>query len=142
MTTDLPDWAAFIPHQGAMRLIDAVIESNADGIRCAADPRRRGHALARDGLVSAIHTIEYAAQAAALHQALSQPPEEPARPGWLLQVRNGVFGVDRLDTLEEPLTIEAIRFIGGSDLVRYRYAVSSGTIVVGSGELSLMRGSR
>jgi predicted hotdog family 3-hydroxylacyl-ACP dehydratase len=142
MSTGAPDWPLRVPHQGAMRLIDAVVEYNAERILCRADPRRSDHPLARDGAVSAIHSIEYAAQAAALHRALQAPPQDGPRSGWLLQVREAVFEVDRLDTLDAPMDIEATCLLGGSDLVRYRYAICSGAVKVGSGELTLMLEAR
>ena len=97
-----------LPHAGSMRLIDHVRELSPERIRVVAtshlDPANplRGP----DGL-AAVHALEYAAQATALHGAAGEGVLEAAPLRLLATVREASFGRDRLDDLTGPLEIEA-----------------------------------
>lgn len=112
------EWiAARIPHAGAMCMLERVDAWDAVRIRCSATSHRDAHhPLRRDGRLASVCGIEYAAQAMAVHGALLGAHDERARPraGYLASVRNVDAFVDRLDTFELPLVVEAER-IGGDD---------------------------
>jgi predicted hotdog family 3-hydroxylacyl-ACP dehydratase len=133
--------AALIPHEGAMCLLDEVLSSDDDGIVCrAVSHRDRAHPLREDGVLHAVCGIEYAAQAMAVHGALTSGSVGDGRSkgGMLAAARDVVLSVDRLDDITDDLVVSARKLVaergwllyefalhaGGSELVRGRAAVS------------------
>jgi predicted hotdog family 3-hydroxylacyl-ACP dehydratase len=105
----MQDPLARLPHAGKMRLLSRVLECTPTHVQAEAtshlDP---DNPLRSEGKLSAVHAIEYAAQATAAHGAAfpgtcAEPP--PLR--LLGAVRAARFERDRLDDLGGPLTIEA-----------------------------------
>lgn len=129
MLTSLPATraaiAALIPHQGAMCLLDSVERLDADGILCAsATHRDNGNPLRRDGLLPAIAGVEYAAQAMALHGALSDGEAQPV--GFLSALRGLSLAVERLDDIAGPLAIAATVEARERRGMIYSFTVSDG----------------
>lgn len=136
---------ALIPHAGDMCLIDRVAEWDDQRIRCLSnthlDPR---HPLRRAGRLHAVHGIEYAAQAAALHGALladHRPNAPAATPGRLAAVRDVAFSATCLDEFAEELAIEAERLIASGEGVIYRFSVGAGGRELLHGRLSVLGGN-
>lgn len=145
MLKDREVLCALIPHAGDMCLIERVAEWDDKRIRCLSnthlDPR---HPLRRSGRLHAVHGIEYAAQAAALHGALltgHRPNTPAAAPGRLVAVRDVVFSAVRLDELEQTLVIEAARLIASGEGVIYRFSVGAGGRELLHGRLSVLGGN-
>lgn len=114
--------AALIPHDGAMCLLDGVLAWDAAHIDCVTDSHRApDNPLRRDGMLGVLCGIEYAAQAMALHGALSGGAR--ARSGALASLRGLAAHVERLDTLAGPLLIAAERLHGEADRVIYGFAL-------------------
>lgn len=89
--------AALLPHAGAMVLLDAVVDWDADRIRC----RSRSHLsetnpLRRAGRLHAICGVEYALQAAALHGAM-RAGGIAQQAGYVARLRDVVLAVPYLD---------------------------------------------
>lgn len=83
-------WAALIPHQGSMCLLDSV--AHWDDVRIHA--RSGSHArddnpLRRDGRLRALHLCEYGAQAMAVHGGLLAQAAAPRRGCWFRCARCG-----------------------------------------------------
>lgn len=117
--------AALIPHQGAMCLLERVERLDADGILCAsATHRDSGNPLRRDGLLPAIAGVEYAAQAMALHGALSDGEAQPV--GFLSALRGLSLAVERLDDIAGPLAIAATVEARERRGMIYSFTVSDG----------------
>jgi predicted hotdog family 3-hydroxylacyl-ACP dehydratase len=132
--------AASIPHSGAMCLLDEVEAWDDTRIRCTATSHRDPHnPLRARGRLAAICGIEYAAQAMAMHGGLlgaaggSRP-----RVGFLTSVRAIEAHVDRLDTLEETLTVEAERVSGDDNNILYRFTLCCGERVLLTGRAAVM----
>ncbi|MGH6622751.1 MAG: hypothetical protein ACREBN_02210 [Burkholderiaceae bacterium] len=123
-----------------MCLVDRVTAWDATSIACAADAGRVPHPLRGDHGLSVVHSVEYGAQAAALH-CLLQARDEGANGGLLLQIHEARFLVRRLDSLEQPLRIEATCKYATPEAARYTYRIESAGIMVAGGELTtrLMR---
>jgi predicted hotdog family 3-hydroxylacyl-ACP dehydratase len=110
-----------------MCLLDAILEFSQDRIACSA----RSHChpmnpLRLAGRLGAIHLVEYAAQAIAAHGALSTAQESgapDARPGMLAALRDVRFYIERLDTLDAPLSIDATRRLARYDGLVYDFTV-------------------
>jgi predicted hotdog family 3-hydroxylacyl-ACP dehydratase len=98
-------FAHLIPHTGNMSLIDAVECWNDKQIVC----RSRSHQdpanpLRLQDALSAIHLIEYGAQAMAIHGGLLTGK---ASPGFLAAARNAHFYCDDLNEINEDILIAA-----------------------------------
>lgn len=118
------DWiAAHIPHQGDMCLLERVEEWDEQRIRCIASSHRaHDNPLRAHGRLAAACGIEYAAQAMAVHGALTAQQSRP-RVGFLASVRGVTLHVGRLDDIATDLQVEAERFSGDGNNVLYDFAV-------------------
>ncbi|OXI69740.1 3-hydroxylacyl-ACP dehydratase [Burkholderia cenocepacia] len=131
--------AAHIPHAGAMCVLDSVDAWDAERIRCTATRHRDPHnPLRAHGRLASVCGIEYAAQAMAVHGALLGASEARPRVGYLASVRNVDAFVDRLDTFEAPLIVDAQRVSGDGRSVLYDFALRCGERVLLSGRAAVM----
>ena len=117
--------AARIPHQGDMCLLDAVLDWSDTAIACRAvshaDP---ANPLRAAGRLGAAAGIEYAAQAMAVHGALTEP--RAPRAGMLAAVRDVTRNVERLDDIADDLLLTARRLVGGQRQILYEFVVHAG----------------
>jgi predicted hotdog family 3-hydroxylacyl-ACP dehydratase len=143
MLADKTRIARLIPHAGAMCLLDGVTECDAQHIRCisathrdAANPLRTANGL------PALCGIEYAAQAMAVHGAMTGATGDGElrrpRAGYLAGLRDVACTAQRLDTLSAPLTIDAERLMGDGVNVMYQFRVSAGGEVVLQGRATVV----
>lgn len=139
-TLDRDAIARRIPHQGAMCLLDAVLGWDHEHIRCrAGNHRSPDHPLRAYGRLGAACGIEYAAQAMAVHGALvgdsshSDASDAPPRAGYLAGMRGVTLHVDRLDTVDGPLSVNAQRITGDDNTVLYSFDVQAGKRTLLSG---------
>jgi predicted hotdog family 3-hydroxylacyl-ACP dehydratase len=117
--------AAHLPHQGAMNLLDAVIEWNNVSLRAvAANHHAKDHPMRRGGELPIVAGIEYGAQAAAAHGAAAS--QTPSGAGMIASVRSVHFHARRLDDVPGNLDIRVEQLGGSSSGVVYRFDVSSG----------------
>lgn len=138
-----------IPHAGTMCLLATAEQCDDETILCTAtshrdarNPLRRG-----DGLY-AVCALEYAAQAMALHGALTAPgstrgaltaPDARRSRGGLLAVaRDLVLHRERLDDCGELLTIEARRVMGEANRVIYEFRVADAGKPVAQGRAAVV----
>lgn len=131
--------AARIPHRGDMCLLDSVESWDSNSIRCQArshtDP---ANPLRAHGRLGAACGVEYAAQAMAVHGALVGESGDGGtlaapRAGYLASVRGVTLFVDRLDTIDAPLTVSAERVTGDDNTVLYSFTVQAGEQTLLSG---------
>lgn len=134
------DWlGANLPHQGAMSLLDAVVEWDDAHLKALATSHRDpGHPLRRGKELPIACAIEYAAQAAAAHGALLAA--RPSGPGMLVAVRSVEFGAARLDDVAGPLDIAVEPLGGGESGVIYRFEVSTAGRRLATGRLTVAFG--
>ena len=105
---------ARIPHRGRMCLLDEVIEWNAKGVRCRTSTHRSpDNPLRSHQRLGVACGVEYAAQAMALHGALSGGGV--SQVGLLASVRDVRLFVLRLDDIESDLTCQ-VTHLAGDDL--------------------------
>ncbi|KFL55361.1 hotdog family protein [Burkholderia pyrrocinia] len=131
--------AAHIPHGGTMCVLDTVDAWDAERIRCTATSHCDPHnPLRSHGRLASVCGIEYAAQAMAVHGALLGAHEERPRTGYLASVRNVDAFVDRLDTFDLPLTVDAERMSGDGRSVLYGFALRCGDRVLLTGRAAVM----
>ena len=132
-TLDRDAIARRIPHQGTMCLLDAVLDWDHEHIRCRAGSHRSpDHPLRAHGRLGAACGVEYAAQAMAVHGALvgestqGHAGDAPPRAGYLAGMRGVTLHVDRLDTVDGPLSVNAQRITGDDNTVLYSFEVQAG----------------
>jgi predicted hotdog family 3-hydroxylacyl-ACP dehydratase len=121
------DWiASHIPHQGAMCLLEEVLEWDARRIVCrAASHRDPANPLRVGGILPAACGIEYGAQAMAVHGALLDAGGAPLGRGFLASVRAVMLHAARLDDVAGPLHVSAERLSGADDHILYAFSVAS-----------------
>ena len=111
-----------IPHEGSMVLIDQVDDWDLNKISCSS----RSHLLSNNPLMvnnslSAMHLIEYGAQAMAIHRGLLTGK---SLQGFLAAVRDANFFIDNLDNVHGALHIQAIFELKINDNVIYTINVT------------------
>ena len=121
-----------VPHAGAMCLLQAVEDWGPDRILCTTRSHMMAeHPLRLNDQLSALHLIEYAAQAIAAHGALLAREQKRAealhaQSGMLGSLRDVRFYVERIDTLDVPLTIDAQRRLAREDGMVYDFRAHAG----------------
>ena len=121
-------WIAnHIPHQGSMCLLDNVTSWSEQAVCCRASSHRAlDNPLRSDERLAAACGIEYAAQAMAIHGALTAPPNNPrAKVGYLVSVRGTRLLTARLDDITADLDITATCTLRSGDNVLYAFSVAA-----------------
>ena len=119
--------AGRIPHQGDMCLLDKVEAWDVMNISCVASSHRDSdNPLRAHGQLGIACGIEYAAQAMAVHGALSAPADSP-RPkvGYLVSVRGVNMYVSRLDDIAADLWVAATCIMANESNMLYEFTVSA-----------------
>jgi predicted hotdog family 3-hydroxylacyl-ACP dehydratase len=116
-----------IPHQGRMCLLDEVIDWDAEHIRCrSATHRQPDHPLRSHGRLGICCGIEYAAQAMAIHGALTAGTAyKRPEAGLLAALRDVRLYVSRLDDIDVDLICEAVLIVGDAGGALYEFALRS-----------------
>lgn len=135
-----PEIAALIPHAGAMCLLERIVRWNDRGVVCATTSHQRDdHPLRNAGRLSALHLVEYGAQAAAVHGGLlAVSCGSQAAPGMIVALRECRWQVDFLDTLVGELMIDAERLAGGDSGWIYRFEALCAGHSIGGGRVAIM----
>jgi len=137
---DKAEIRTLIPHTGSMCLLDSVLDWNDESIVCATNTHRdKANPLRRDGRLSALHALEYGAQAAAIHGGLrARAAGATAPPCYLAALRDAHLHVARLDDLASPLEVRAQCLFGDSGNTIYQCAISASGISVAEGRVTIM----
>lgn len=116
--------AARVPHGGTMCLLHALHESSDTHVLCSTTSHRAADNPLRSasGLLSC-NAIEYAAQAMALHGAMTAAANGPPRGGRLASVRGVKLHTTRLDTITGPLFVHAERIAGDAGQAMYQFSL-------------------
>ena len=112
-----------IPHHGRMCLLDEVMEWTAHSIRCrTATHRLPDHPLRSQGRLGSAGGIEYAAQAMAVHGALTGGTGRP-EAGFLAGLRDVRLHVLRLDGIDSDLICDAALVAGDRGTALYEFVL-------------------
>ena len=116
--------AARVPHHGAMCLLHALHESSDTHVLCSTTSHHAADNPLRSasGLL-ACNAIEYAAQAMALHGAMTAAAGAPPRGGRLASVRSVKLHVPRLDNISGLLFVHAERLAGDTGQAMYQFSL-------------------
>lgn len=141
MRVDREGLQRLIPHQHDMCLLDGVQDFDDEMIVCTSDShRRRDHPLRREGQISAIHAVEYGAQAIAAHEALTADLSDGRLgEGYLVALRDVCVHCDRLDTLSSTLTVTARRLLKREEGVIYEFQVTAEDKPIADGRATIMQ---
>ena len=129
--------ARLVPHQGAMCLLEEVLEWDENGIICRATSHRdAANPLRGAAGLPAIMGVEYAAQAVAVHGSLSANSEQ--QRGYLAALRDVVCSVERLDGEDDDLVVRATRVAAESGRLLYDFRIDAGGRELLRGRLSVV----
>ena len=139
-TIDQMQIRALIPHSGSMCLLECVIEWDDRSIVCTSNTHRDLlNPLRRDGQLAGVHALEYGAQAAAVHGGLrARAAGATAAPGYVAALRDARLHVSRLDEIDSPLEVRAIRLFGDQANTVYECRISTGDTLIAEGRVTIM----
>lgn len=131
---------ALIPHAGSMCLLDEVMNWDDATVHCRSRSHQLpDHPLRREGRLDALHLIEYAAQATAVHGGLlAQRDGGVVQPGMLTSVRELALAIESLDAVSQPLDVRATRCFSSPAGWLYDFEVRADESLLASGRLSVM----
>ena len=131
---------AMIPHGGAMCLLDDVLSWDENTIVCQSSSHRTPHnPLIKNGKLSAIHAVEYAAQAMAVHGCLlAHAKGERLTPGYLAALKDVHLHMRYIDDLPEPLIIKATQLMAAGGNLMYTLEVSAGGQVIATARATVV----
>jgi predicted hotdog family 3-hydroxylacyl-ACP dehydratase len=137
---DASQIALLIPHHGNMCLLACVNTFDAHHIHCsAASHRFPSNPLRENEMLHAVCGIEYAAQAMAVHGALSsQKNTSLPRGGRLASVRSVDIFVIRLDTIEDNLDVYATLLMNDENTMMYEFTVSTPSKILLQGKATVI----
>jgi predicted hotdog family 3-hydroxylacyl-ACP dehydratase len=124
-----------IPHAGSMCLLDRIVAHSEHGIQCATRTHLLpDNPLRRDGQLSAMHLVEYAAQAMAAHGALAVGG---VQRGMLAALRDIRLHAHRIDDIATELTVNAARRIAQGAGSLYDFRVQGGDRLLCEGRIAI-----
>jgi predicted hotdog family 3-hydroxylacyl-ACP dehydratase len=137
---DKDEWGHLIPHQGAMSLLDAVVDWDDVGLRATAVSHRDPHhPLRSDGMLRAVHLCEYAAQATAVHGGLlAKRKGMSAAPGLLVALRAVELRVARIDDLAGTLDVHVTRLLDDDVGAQYQFHVDHAGTRLAAGRVAIL----
>lgn len=132
--------AKLVPHAGSMCLLDVIEAWDEDRILCySCSHRDPANPLSRDGYLSAVHALEYGAQAIAAHGGLLAGRGLPhGAYGYLAALREVALHVERLDDIEAALHIEARRLASLGENVSYLFRVRADGRLLAEGRATIV----
>lgn len=137
--SDFPAPADLVPQAGHMCLLDTVSACSAERVTCtSASHRRADHPLRRGGILAAVHLLEYAAQATAVHGALRARGRGDRAPAkYLVAAREVELHVSRFEDVREDLSIDAERLMAMGESAIYAFRVTAAGRLLAEGRLSI-----
>lgn len=136
----MTDFDRLLPHAGNARMIERVLRWDDDEILAATTQHQApDNPLRRDGRLAAVHLVEFAAQAMAIHGGLRDTAagREP-QPALLVSVRDVVLTCDRIDDLAGELEITARVLLAQPGNWQYSFNVTHQGTQIASGRIAAM----
>ena len=129
-----------LPHAGRMRLLERLLDWDADRIRLTTTSHRSpDNPLRNAGRLRALHLCEYGAQAMAIHGGLSaRAAGGVMRPGLLVSLRAVRLLCDDVQALRGDLLVEADRLQGGETSWQYAFRVSHAGVLLAEGRAAVI----
>lgn len=135
------DFCDLIPHAGDMCLLDEVVDWDDDSVYCLSNSHRSpDNPLREDGVLRALHAVEYAAQAMAVHGGLlAQREGKKLASGFIVALRDIDLSMETLDLLEAPLKIKAEQLFADGGNLMYRFSVDCAGAPVAEGRVTVVK---
>jgi len=129
-----------IPHAGSMCLLEQVVSWDEKGVVCATQSHQSlENPLRSSGQLSAIHAVEYGAQAVAVHGGLlAHEKGEVIKPGYLAALRKIKLHCSHLDKIGSVLTVEAVQLLSDAGNLMYSFAVTTEGRPIADGRVMIM----
>lgn len=128
-----------IPHDGAMCLLERVIDSDASRIICGAISHRNPeNPLREQNRLRSVVGIEYAAQAMAVHGALLEASADRPRAGFLGAVNDVAFFTSYLDGYAGEIIVEAERLVGSETGMLYQFELRHADVILLRGRAAVV----
>lgn len=133
---------SLIPHAGRMCLLDGVVSWDEQAVECVSgthlDP---DNPLRRNGKLSIVHSLEYGAQAMAVHGGLlARASGNRMSPGYLVAIRDARFGsLPWLDDIHTSLRVQARRLGGGEGDLLYQFEVAGNAKMIVTARATVMK---
>ncbi len=138
MSLNKSELCQLIPHAGSMCLLDEVRAWSDNHISCISNTHRDpSNPLRSRNQLHILCGVEYAAQAMAVHGALSAEADQGPMQGFLASVRDLVLSAERLDNIQGTLQIDAERLMGGESSLLYAFNVKVDGMELLSGRASV-----
>jgi len=117
--------ASLIPHAGLMCLHDAVLKWDKSSVLCLTQSHlSKDNPLCKYNKLSAVHAIEYGAQAMAVHGGLlAREQGNILAPGYLAAVRNIELNCEHLDEIKHDLLTSATQLMAQGGNLIYTFTV-------------------
>ena len=137
---DKSHWAALIPHQGTMCLLDTVVHWDAARIHArSASHARADNPLRRGDRLHALNLCEYGAQAMAVHGGLlAEADGGRAAPGFLVSLRDVRLAREYVEDLAGELDVHGERLLAGEQSWQYAFRIEHDGALVASGRAAVM----
>jgi predicted hotdog family 3-hydroxylacyl-ACP dehydratase len=137
---DAAQIAQLIPHHGNMCLLASVNTFDAHHIHCSVISHRfSSNPLRENNILHAVCGVEYAAQAMAVHGALSsQQNTSQPRGGRLASVRSVDIFAARLDDILENLEVHATLLMKNENSMMYEFTVSAPSKILLQGKATVI----
>ena len=127
--------ADLIPHAGSMCLLESIVTHTEHDIECTAPSHTSpDHPQRSGGQLTALHLTEYAAQAMAAHGALRAGG---VQRGMLAALREIRLHVDRIDTIDDELTVHATRRMAQAAGSLFDFRVQAGDRLLCEGRIAI-----
>ncbi len=129
-----------IPHDGKMCLLDKVLHWDQDNIHCQSNSHQSASNPLRDerGL-AAIHAVEYAAQAMAVHGGLlAREQGNEIEPGYVVALKDVQLHRRWLHDLNVALDVHALALTQSAAAMIYRFQVVAGEHEIAVGRITVM----
>lgn len=140
MLVDRDELCRLIPHAGSMCLLDGVLAWDEKQIKCISQSHQlSNNPLRKNNRLSAIHAIEYGAQAMAVHGGLlARAAGEKHADGYLAALRDVELHTDQLDNIEKTLTIDALQLVAAYGNLMYTFTIMAGDRLIAAARATVV----
>jgi len=134
----MTDIDALLPHADTARMIERVLRWDAEQILVVTSRHRApDNPLRRDGRLAAVHLVEFAAQAMAMHGGLRNAAEgRPPQPALLVSVRDVVISRDFIDDLPGEIEITVHALLINPASWQYSFLATHAGVTIATGRVA------
>jgi predicted hotdog family 3-hydroxylacyl-ACP dehydratase len=123
-----------------MCLLEQIVSWDEQGVICSTQSHKSlANPLRSNDQLSAIHAVEYGAQAVAVHGGLlAHEKGEAIKPGYLAALRQVKLHCSRLDEIEPALTVTVTQLLSDAGNLMYSFAVTANAQTLAEGRVMVV----